>query len=159
MFKKIVVGLDSGETCEAVFSKALTLAKSTEAKLQLVGVIGPIDSLSPPILAASGQPYSSGLADKSVWSVYQDVYEDVARKEQTRLNNFAEKAQADGIDAEFVQRVGSPGKALCQQAQEIAADLIVVGSHGRTGLGEMLMGSVSNYVVHHAPCSVFVLRE
>lgn len=159
MLKKIVAGLDSGETCEAVFNKALALAKSTGAELQLVGVIGPIDSLSPPILAESGKPYNPELADTSVWNVYQDVHEEFARKEQARLGGFAEKAQADGVKAGFVQRIGSPGKALCQQAQDIGADLIVVGSHGRMGLNELLMGSVSNYVVHHAPCSVFVLRE
>ena len=158
MLKKIVAGLDSGETCEAVFNQAIALAKSTGAELQLVGVIGPIDSLSPPVLAESGKPYNPELADTSVWNVYQDVHEEFARKEQARLGNFAEKAQDNGVKAGFVQRIGSPGKALCQQAQEIDADLIVMLSHGRKGVSRFLMGSVAEQVVRLSHCPVLILK-
>ena len=74
------------------------------------------------------------------------------------LKNFADKAIAAGIETEFIQDIGSPGPAICKLAKTRDADLIIVGSHGRTGLSEMLLGSVSNYVVHHAPCSVMVVR-
>jgi len=159
MFKKILAGLDSRETCAVVFKEALRLAQVTGAELQLIGVIGPVDSLSPPILAESGKSYNLPNKDQSVWNVYQDLHQEFADKEQVRLNSFAEQAKAAGVATEFVQRVGNPGQAICQQAQESEADVIMVGSHGRTGLSELLIGSVSNYVLHHAPCSVFVLRK
>ncbi|MGF1516635.1 MAG: universal stress protein, partial [Nodosilinea sp.] len=51
----------------------------------------------------------------------------------------------------------SPGRVICTLAKTWAADLIVVGSHRRKGLSELFLGSVSNYVMHHAPCSVLVV--
>ena len=159
MFKTILAGLDGGETCDAVFKEALTLAQSVGGELQLIGVIAPGEHMSPPILAESGKSYNLPNPAQSVWSVYQDIHQEFAHKEQMRLREFAKRAKATGVETEFVQRVGSPGRTICEQAQESAADLIMVGSHGRTGLSELLIGSVSNYVLHHAPCSVFVLRQ
>ena len=60
------------------------------------------------------------------------------------------------LQAEFTQSFGSPERVICNLARTWEADLIMVGSHQRTGLSELVMGSVSNYVMHHAPCSVLV---
>jgi nucleotide-binding universal stress UspA family protein len=54
---------------------------------------------------------------------------------------------------------GSPGRAIVEAAEEWKADLIVVGSHGYGFWERAFLGSVSNAVVHHAPCSVLVLRK
>jgi nucleotide-binding universal stress UspA family protein len=54
---------------------------------------------------------------------------------------------------------GDPGHSICESAQNWGADLIVLGRRGRTGFAEAFLGSVSNYVVHHASCSVFVIQE
>jgi nucleotide-binding universal stress UspA family protein len=54
---------------------------------------------------------------------------------------------------------GEPGEALCELADDIHADLLVVGSHKHGVLTRAFMGSVSEYVVHHAPCPVLVVRE
>ncbi|MGF1491191.1 MAG: universal stress protein [Microcoleaceae cyanobacterium] len=53
----------------------------------------------------------------------------------------------------------NPAAEICRQADDWGADLIIVGRHGRTGLAEAFMGSVSNYVVHHAHCSVLVVQQ
>jgi nucleotide-binding universal stress UspA family protein len=55
--------------------------------------------------------------------------------------------------------VGKPEQTICDVAREVGADVIVVGSHGRTGLGRLLIGSVSEHVVRHAPCPVLVVRH
>jgi nucleotide-binding universal stress UspA family protein len=55
--------------------------------------------------------------------------------------------------------VGSPAHTICEVAREANADVIVLGSHGRTGLGRILIGSVSEHVVRHAPCPVLVVRK
>lgn len=65
---------------------------------------------------------------------------------------------ATGIDAEHQVRTGQPAAELIATAKETGADLIVVGSHGRTGLARLALGSVSRNVLHHAPCSVLVVR-
>lgn len=75
------------------------------------------------------------------------------------LESLADTAKATGIKAEVTQASGTPGPVICQLANTWSADLIMVGSHGRKGLSEMLLGSVSNYVVHHAACSVMVVHE
>jgi nucleotide-binding universal stress UspA family protein len=66
-------------------------------------------------------------------------------------------AIALGIKADSQQILGSPGKTICKVAKETEADLIVVGHRGRWGLTEILLGSVSNYVFHHANCCVLVV--
>jgi nucleotide-binding universal stress UspA family protein len=54
--------------------------------------------------------------------------------------------------------IGQPGPELCRLAAEEAADVVVVGSHGRGVLKRVLLGSVSDYLVHHSPCPVLVVR-
>jgi nucleotide-binding universal stress UspA family protein len=63
-----------------------------------------------------------------------------------------------GLVTETVVREGDPRSAIVDEAEEWGADLIVVGSHGRTGLTRWLLGSVAQAVVGHAPCSVEVVR-
>ena len=54
---------------------------------------------------------------------------------------------------------GDPGRALCRVAADVGATAVIIGSRGRGGLKRALLGSVSDYVVRHAPCSVIVSRE
>lgn len=159
MFGKILVGLDCGETCDAIFKKAVLLARSTSADMILLSVISPLDVNSPPILASNNKSYYPSNSDQRIWNVYQDVHREYGERELERLKNFSERAQMAGINTEFVQMSGSPGRAICDQAKACKADLIMVGSHGRKGLSEMILGSVSNYVTHHASCSVLVIHE
>ena len=61
------------------------------------------------------------------------------------------------IDSRVIE--ADPREALVEAARTSGADLLVVGSHGRSGLSKLLMGSVSSHVVAHAPCSVLVVRH
>jgi len=54
--------------------------------------------------------------------------------------------------------VGEPGREICALAQEWSADLILLGRRGMQGLGELLLGSVSNFVMHRANCAVLVVQ-
>ena len=54
---------------------------------------------------------------------------------------------------------GDPGPTICDMAAEVKADVIVVGNHGAGFVARLLAGSVSTYVVHHAPCAVLVVRQ
>jgi nucleotide-binding universal stress UspA family protein len=64
-----------------------------------------------------------------------------------------------GLPVEAAVRHGDPRHAIVEEAESWGADLIVLGSHGRTGLERALMGSAAEYVVRHAPCSVEVARD
>lgn len=159
MFSKILVALDQGDTCAALFDKALALAETTGAALMLLSVLTPEDdnSLTMPPYAALGY-YSMGF-DDSVWDVYQERYREQETRGLDRLRHFTNQATEAGISTEFTQVTGSPGRAICNLARTWEADLVMVGSHGRKGLSEALLGSVSNYVMHHTPCSVLVVHE
>lgn len=71
----------------------------------------------------------------------------------------AETLRDGGVTAETVVRHGDPRSLIVDEAKEWDADLIVVGSHGYTGLARWLLGSVAQSVVSHAPCSVEVVRR
>jgi nucleotide-binding universal stress UspA family protein len=64
-----------------------------------------------------------------------------------------------GFDAVSCVEIGDPRDVIVTLAENHAADLVIVGSHGRTGLPRLLMGSVANYVVSHAPCDVLVAKR
>jgi len=63
-----------------------------------------------------------------------------------------------GLHADVRVMAGDAGRGLCELATELAADLVLVGTHGRSGLARLALGSVAEHVVNDAPCSVMVVR-
>ncbi|MEM8810489.1 MAG: universal stress protein [Cyanobacteria bacterium P01_G01_bin.38] len=159
MFSKILVALDQGDTCTVLFEKALALAETTGAALMLLSVLNSADDSSLTMPPDAGLGYFSMGFDDSVWDVYQERYQEQEAEGLERLRSFTQKATDAGIRTEFTQAIGSPGRSICNLSRTWEADLVIVGSHGRTGLSEALLGSVSNYVMHHAPCSVLVVHQ
>jgi nucleotide-binding universal stress UspA family protein len=153
MFSKIIVAIDQGDTCEPLFQKALTLAQATGAGLMLLSVLEPENDGSFATPAYYGYPLPLGV-DSNIWL---ELYQEAEAKGLERLRSFTDQATAAGVPTEFTQNLGSPGRVICTLAKTWEADLIVAGSHGRKGLSELFLGSVSNYVMHHAPCSVLVV--
>ena len=76
----------------------------------------------------------------------------------TKAQSIVQKAKAAGVDATFLVWDGDAGEAIVAAADSENADVIVVGSHGRSGVSRFLIGSVSDYVVRHAHCPVMVIR-
>lgn len=71
----------------------------------------------------------------------------------------AETLRASGLSAETAIRDGDPRSVIVDEAERWSADLIVIGTHGYTGIKRWLLGSVAQAVVSHAPCSVEVVRK
>jgi len=96
-----------------------------------------------------------------------DLSERLENSARGQAEEFAEQAAAiirkafpiAEIDLTIQVSMGTPGEILLATAKEWSADLIVVGSHGRGFWGRMLLGSVTDALVHHAPCSVLVVRK
>lgn len=153
MFGKILVALDQGETCAALFQQALTLAQLTGAKLMLLSVLEPSGDASLMMSSYYGYPLSLEGNDNP----WLDLYREAEAQGLTMLRAFTAQAITAGVPTEFTQATGSPGRAICTLAKTWEADLIMVGSHGHKALSEMFLGSVSNYVMHHAPCSTLVV--
>src|SRR5207244_977811 len=73
--------------------------------------------------------------------------------------SVANSVEKSRVKVETAVREGDPASTIVEQAREWQADLIVVGSHGYTGLKRLVLGSVAQSVVGHAPCSVEVVRR
>jgi nucleotide-binding universal stress UspA family protein len=95
----------------------------------------------------------------SVVSVARPQFDEARRAEgRDAVERTRAALSADGIDAEGVFLEGDPAGAVTALARERGADLVVVGSHGRTGLGRLLLGSVSEGVIGQAECPVLVVK-
>jgi nucleotide-binding universal stress UspA family protein len=121
------------------------------------------------LLATDGSPYSEAawgeaLALARAWSS-QLLAVSVARDEgefpgaQEILERLQVEADQEGIPLTTSLLQGAPDQAIIQAAQAYRADLLILGSHGRTGLKRLLMGSVTEQVIGRAPCPVLVVKR
>ncbi|MBF2073439.1 MAG: universal stress protein [Synechococcales cyanobacterium C42_A2020_086] len=156
MFTKILVALDQSDQSQGVFTAALELAKSTGAQLMLLHVLS-FDEQNQPMLPTFCPPYFP-IYTEELAKYYQAEWERITTSGLNYLNTLAQTARAAGVAAECQQVMGDPSRAICAQAREWSADLIVIGRRGHSGLSEWLLGSVSNYVLHHAPCAVLTVQ-
>jgi len=84
---------------------------------------------------------------------------EIARRNKEVISRAARSLQEKGLSVETVVRDGDPRSVIVDEAKDWSANLIVVGSHGYTGVKRWLLGSVAHSVVSHAPCSVEVVRK
>ncbi|MGZ8804341.1 MAG: universal stress protein [Microbacterium sp.] len=143
MYNVIVVGTDGSETAGVAVHHATVLAKLTEATLHLVHAHQP---LSMSHAAAAGMTVdvasiNAGIADSSA-----DV-----------CHHAAAEAKRTGVRFETHARPGDPADALIDVAEEVGADLLVIGNRRMTGVKRFVLGSVPNKVSHHAPCSLLIV--
>lgn len=157
MLDKILVAIDIIDEDKTAYNTALSLAKDTGANLMLLNIIAPDKTNYPNPFIYSGYEY--GLADESLVTIYHEQWDKFKQEGLDTLRSLAQEATTAGVEAEYSQDFGNPGHVICQTADDWSADLILVGSRGLTGVKEMFLGSVSNYVTHHAPCSVLIVRE
>ena len=158
-FKKIFAAVDDSELGHRVFSQALELAQIDRAQMMLFHcvTVNSLGETAVPIPVDLGM--NVGLMDQAYQAQLVRLEREVKQSEGL-LKNYCDSAAKQGLQAEFdCQMDGDPGHCVCEYAQNWGADLIVVGRRGRTGFTEAFLGSVSNYVVHHASCSVFVIQE
>ena len=158
MFKKILVAIDDSETNQHIFKQAISLALATDAQLILTHVILPFNEIYPEPGYIAVHGYHPTIHGETTIKHYMQRLEALEQKGMELLQSFAEKAEACGVKVEMIQPTGSPGFMICNVARNREVDLILIGRQGRTGLSEFFLGSVSNYVLHHAPCSVLTVQ-
>lgn len=143
-YKKILCPVDFSEFSKVALRQAAMLAK------QMGGTLGVFHAYQNPayILPMSG--YVGPTADM-IGRLRQQLTEELEGLART-----CEEEQ--GVKAEIAMREDIPYKAICDFAKEWNADVVVMGTHGRTGLAHALTGSVAERVVRMAPCSVLVTR-
>ncbi|HLO46810.1 MAG TPA: universal stress protein [Kamptonema sp.] len=157
-FHKIFVALDETELSHKVFIEALDVAVANKAEMMLFyGIkINKIGESGMPIPVELGMNFE--LAEQAYQAQSLQVENNLERGKEL-LKNYYDAAEKREIKPEFdCKMVEDVGHTICQAGQSWGADLIVLGRRGRTGLTEAFLGSVSNYVVHHASCSVLVIQ-
>ena len=143
--RSILLPTDFSECGNYALSYAASLARTFGASIICVHVIEPMV----PTVGYSGMTEPLPIADIS------DQLEDSAERELPKL---AECEECAGLDIEEVIVHGEAASEIVRVARDRKIDLIVVSSHGRTGLGRILFGSTAEAVVRHAPCPVLVVK-
>ena len=138
-----MVGTDGSETAAEADNQAMQLAKLSGAKLDIVSAFEPVPQTR---LREEGS------------EVPGDVAYAVGPREDVNTILEAAAGSAKGVEVNTHPREGDPADAILDVAEEIGADLIVVGNKGMTGARRFLLGSVPNKISHHAPCGVFIVR-
>jgi nucleotide-binding universal stress UspA family protein len=145
MFRSIVVGTDGSDTASQAVRQAVELAGSLGASVELVSAYEPV--------SAQRLAEERRAAPEDVqWAI--SPREDV----DATLDAAAGIAREASVSVNVYAREGDPADAILDVAEELGADLIVVGNKGMTGAKRFLLGSVPNKVSHHAPCSVLIIR-
>jgi nucleotide-binding universal stress UspA family protein len=156
MIQKILVALDRSETYQHVLDEALALAKATHASLMFFHVLSSFEQGYPNPLYPSADAYPA-LYEETI-QLYSEQLRQFEQEGMAFLRSLTQQATALEIPTECSQSSGDPGRMICEAAESWKADTIVMGRRGRSGLREMLLGSVSSYVLHHAPCSVMIVQ-
>jgi len=143
---KILLAIDGSEySAEAV----KTVAERPWPEETEVRVLTAVEVVAPP---AAELWYDAGGS-------LERAQQELRTRAEQLTAGVVETLRAGGLTAEAAVRDGEPRTAIVDEAQEWEADLIVIGSHGYTGLKRWLLGSVAQAVVSHAPCSVEVVRK
>ncbi len=139
--KQILVGLDGSPRAAGVLDTALKMARAQGAKVTLLRSVG----LPPDV-------------PQDFWKTTDEPLPELLRRRaQAYLDECAAKVPADLL-AGCQVTIGVPWQTVCDTAQRIHADVVVIGSHGYAGL-DKLLGTTAAKVVNHAPCTVVVVRE
>ncbi len=142
-WKKIFCAVDFADPSRAAMEQAADLAKRFEAELTLVHVLIP-----PPPAASDVLVSSRGLAGAK------------AEEDEERLARWrADAERRAGRPARSRVLSGDPAGEIVRHAREERCDLLVVGTHGRTGIPRLALGSVAERVARRSPCPVLVVHD
>ena len=142
--RRILHATDFSRASRAAFDRAVEMARANRAELLLVHVMSPVVPLG-------GDEYVSP-------KLYQEAEASARAYGQKQLDALVAKAKKAGARATRLQLEGVPYARIAQVARSKRADLLVIGTHGRTGLAKFFLGSVASHVIAIAPCPVLTVR-
>ncbi len=128
LYMTIVVGTDGSERADAAVERAIALAKKTGGQLHVVQAVRSGERTGGAQVEADGEG-----------------------------GGVVAAAQREGVVAEMHHPVGDPADGIVKVAEDVGADLIVLGNRGMTGVTRFVHGSVPNKVAHNAPCSLLIV--
>ena len=137
-FERILVAIDGSPISAKVFEQAIALVAKDVGQLLIF--------------------HGVELSSPGHVTISSAVLEKQTEQAKALIQSYADQAKKQGIAVACNHYAGDPGINICDLAQSWQADLIVLGRRGLKGLAELIAGSVSNHVVHHAPCSVLIMQ-
>jgi nucleotide-binding universal stress UspA family protein len=152
-YRLILVALDGSPFAERVLPHVRTLAKRLRASIVLLRATD-----TPGTLIA---PPPAGISPGVDGWLPVDLTPTLEAERQEGLSylaRIADTLRADGFPVTHEQVDGPPAEAICERARALGVDLIAMTTHGRGGLGRLLLGSVADSVVKGAPCAVLLVR-
>ncbi len=147
--KKIICPVDFSEPSRAALQSAVALAQKYTAKIILVHVVTVFDPAPSP-----SYTFNHTLMDQ-IPQIMEQVRENAQQALQKQADTIAQK----GIAVEARVLTGTPAASIVGLADEDQADLIVMATHGRSGLSGLVFGSVAEKVVRTATCAVLTIRD
>lgn len=138
MYKNILIGFDGSNPAQIAFDHGLSLAKRYGAQLYVLTVVRP--------------------PEFGVELEMQAVVQNARKHYQRMLEPLKELAKDQGVAIECYLVVGHPAECIVSEAEQRDINLIVVGHRGQGLAGRWLLGSVAKQVMHHAACTVMVVR-
>ena len=144
-WRRILHATDFSRASTAALKHAVEMAKADRAQLIIAHV------MTPPSLALPGEGYISP-------SLYEDIAASTRTQAQKRLGAIVARAKKAGARATGLLLEGVPHERIARAARAKRAGLLVIGTHGRTGLAKFVLGSVATRLVSSAPCPVLTVR-
>ena len=142
--RRILHPSDFSRASGAAFAKAVEMAKTNRAELLLAHVLAPV-------IPMAGDGYISP-------KVYEEIEASARAGAQKQLDRLAAKAKKPGVRTRTLLMDGVAHEQITRAARSKRADLVVIGTHGRTGLAKFFLGSVAGRVVSTASCPVLTVR-
>jgi nucleotide-binding universal stress UspA family protein len=144
LIKKILVPIDFSDYSKKALQYTVTFAKQFNAELCLIYVIEPVI-------------YPADLSMGQVVIPQTEI--DLSTKSRQELELLAKTEIGSLLKYEIIIKNGKPFMEIIETASEIDADLIIISTHGHTGVEHLLFGSTAEKVVRKAPCPVLTIRE
>lgn len=143
---RIVLPIESSDFSKAAVEMVASQFQPRETEIHVLNVIDPLVYL----------PLYDGVTRDM--DRIDALREDYAKQGKELVAEAEKSLRAAGYKVVTLVEEGEPRTAIVDYAAKVKADLIVMGSHGRRGLPRIFLGSVSEYVARHAPCSVQIVR-
>lgn len=143
MYKRVLVPLDGSPVAGAIVPFIIQIAGPLDMAVRLLAVVEPVQ---PTMVEDPGFVMIQDLAART-------------RNAEEYLAPAAAELRARGIDADWEVRRGTPAASIMAAAKSWGADLIAMSTHGRSGFGRLLFGSVAEHVLRHADVPVFLMRQ
>lgn len=144
-FRKVLFATDFSPASRAAFTVAVNLAREQNGRLIIVHVM-------PSVVPLGVETYVTAR-------MYEEMESSVQRWAEKRLDTLVQQAGRSKVSARSALLAGAAHEAISNAAAKERADVIVIGTHGRTGLERVLVGSVASRIIGTAPCPVLTVRS